>query len=89
MHGIRNALHANPGPTTPSQDCDKKARLHGLPISSGQAAGESLWSKGVLTSAVFRFLCATFALAALLLPISVSAHANHDASDEVGVQHQH
>jgi hypothetical protein len=67
----------------------KRIGLHGLPISSGQAAGESLWSKGVLTSAVFRFLCATFALAALLLPISVSAHANHDASDEVGVQHQH
>jgi hypothetical protein len=46
-------------------------------------------TKGVLTHSVFRFLCATFALAALLLPVSVSAHPNHDASDEVGVEHQH
>tara|TARA_B100001939_G_scaffold326603_1_gene320221 strand:- start:1621 stop:1737 length:117 start_codon:yes stop_codon:yes gene_type:complete len=38
---------------------------------------------------VFRFLCATFALAALLLPVSVSAHPNHNANDGVGVQHQH
>ena len=56
---------------------------------NGQTASESVWSKGVLTQVVFRFLCATFALAALLLPVSVSAHPNHDASDEVGVEHQH
>ena len=56
---------------------------------NGQAASESVWSKGVLTQVVFRFLYATFALAALLLPVSVSAHPNHDASDEVGVEHQH
>ena len=56
---------------------------------AGQANCESVWSKGVLTNSVFRFLCATFALAALLLPVSVSAHPNHDASDEVGVEHQH
>jgi hypothetical protein len=56
---------------------------------NGQAASQSVWSKGVLTQFVFRFFCATFALAALLLPVSVSAHPNHDASDEVGVEHQH
>ena len=43
----------------------------------------------MLTPFVLRFLYATFALAALLLPVSVSAHPNHDASDEVGVHHQH
>ena len=56
---------------------------------NGQAASQSVWSKGELTEFVFRFLCATFALAALLLPVSVSAHPNHDASDEIGVEHQH
>ena len=55
----------------------------------GQASSESVWSKGVLTQFLFRFLCATLALAALLLPVSVSAHPNHDASDAVGVEHQH